>query len=343
MRRNSTEFTSRRDSTFFGEKIMAKFNGTARRRFGMEVLETKAMMAGDVAVSFSGGELNIQGDVFDNSLEVVQAANGNLTVRGLLDANGIATTINGRAAVSFPAAVVSKSQISLADGNDSVSIRNVSIGSDLKIDSGAGNDRVTTSGLRVGVVVGSSAEILTGVGNDIVTISNTSVTGDLVADTGEGADTVTVNNGSLIGKTAKAITGAGNDVVRFVNSTVNGTLEAQTDVGNDTVTITGVTVRESMLVDTGEGADRITIRDSSATADISAVAGSGNDTVIVERVDSGASVNVIADSGADKVTARNITAAIDIVLDGGADLDSLIRDALFPGNALIISDFESIM
>ena len=187
---------------------MAWFRGKRRRRFGVERLEEKRPMAGDVAVMFSGGTLEIQGDDLDNAISVVQAPNGTLTIRGVADANGVATTVNGRASVSFASASIQNAQIKMAGGNDTVVVRDLRSANDISIETEAGDDRVTMSG----ATAGASLLVKTGVGADRVVLTSVATPNDLVVETEDGADTVSLRT-SNIGKSVNLLTGQGNDVV----------------------------------------------------------------------------------------------------------------------------------
>ena len=68
----------------------------ARRRIlGLEQLERREVLAGNVAASLRGGDLFLNGDNLANDISITRIGPNSVTIAG----NG--TTVNGQAAVTF--------------------------------------------------------------------------------------------------------------------------------------------------------------------------------------------------------------------------------------------------
>src|SRR5919109_2159853 len=66
------------------------------RRLGVELLEDRAMLAGNVLASLAGGTFTITGDNFANQISVQQLSATEIRIEGLLDITGQVTTkVNG--------------------------------------------------------------------------------------------------------------------------------------------------------------------------------------------------------------------------------------------------------
>ena len=198
-------------------------------------------------VAVNRGELDITGDNNNNGVQVAPVPNttGQFTVTGLNDDG--ATTINGQAAVTV-SGVTDKTKIALGDGNDdlvvnngavfpqdlhinlgsganSVSIANVTVDGDLKIQnrtydtsSSSGNDNITL----MAVTVLQDTKIQTGNGNDTATISSSTFEGQLEVDFGNGTDSLTVQNSTVVGQ-FRIEEGSGADTINIFNN--NNTFE----------------------------------------------------------------------------------------------------------------------
>jgi hypothetical protein len=210
---------------------------------GLETLERRELMAGNVTVSLSGSDLKIAGDSSSNGVVVSRIDNATIEVRGQTRA-GAATSINGVAngsvrlasptnvyvdmwggndeirfhghsAVS-PLNVPGKMVIYSQSGNDSVALYNVKVGGDLSVNSGTGKDEFYGVGIDVGddLFVKESANTNYSGNSDFVNIYGKSRIGDQLNVKFNGAsDTLKVSD-----TTAKSFwieTGAGNDSVLF--------------------------------------------------------------------------------------------------------------------------------
>ncbi|QEG00650.1 hypothetical protein Mal15_47210 [Stieleria maiorica] len=173
-----------------------------QRRLGLQNLETRKMMAGDISVDvdISGSRIDVEltGDGAANGVEVRQI-NDTLRITGL-NHGGAATTIEGNSALNIPTKqfisgswrTLDDLTIKLGNGDDYVVVRDVNMQhhshSDLRIETGAGNDRITmldVDVLRNMRLLDHSSDD----GNDYWWMRNVDIGGRLEADMGDGADT----------------------------------------------------------------------------------------------------------------------------------------------------------
>lgn len=163
-----------------------------RKRFGVESLEPRAMLAGDVSVSVVNGNLFIAGDELDNAISIAAGAEANSYVITGLDAGeegDLATLINGEAEAFIATGVDGRISIHMDDGDDSVAVADLDTQGDLSIHTGDGNDAIS---LAAGLSVDGKLRVHTGEGDDTVTSAELSVTGRVSLRTGAGNDSVSL-------------------------------------------------------------------------------------------------------------------------------------------------------
>ena len=181
------------------------------KRLGIERLEDRSLMAGNVTAAVQGGFLVITGDAADNGVTVdyIQATNS-YQVIGTTPSGGTATTING-----LDTTVPANAQI----------FTNVTKG--LKINTGAGNDLLVFGAATSStfVVVGT-VEIDTGLGNDTVNIGRN-------GNAAGGA--APIENEVNIGKSLAIKLGGGNDTLTMTNMTVANALVVHADNNNPSI------------------------------------------------------------------------------------------------------------
>lgn len=233
------------------------------RRLGVESLENRDLMAGNVTASIIQGSLQITGDSNSNVITVVQSGPGKFTV------TGTGTTVNG-----------------------STTAKTFTVSKDINIDTNAGNDRVTmgttTANMRlpqntrvrmgsgadlllVQRVIGKDSNIVMGgnTENDIdkVTAKSCTFSGNVVIGLGNGNDEVNIINSSAL--TGLRVDGAGgNDKTNVSNGTV-GNLTLNCGAGDDTGFFAGHLKATGLIfADGGPGTDTAT-KDPNATIEVS--------------------------------------------------------------------------
>ena len=225
----------------------SKYQAAKKRRLGLQNLETRKMMAGDISVDIdiSGSRIDVEltGDGAANGVEVRQV-NDMLRITGLTQ-GGAPTTINGNSVQYIPTKVFTGSSwrtlddltIKLGNGDDQVIIRDVNMQhhshSDLRIETGRGNDRIT----MMDVNVLNDMRLLdhsTDDGNDYWWMRNVNVGDRLEADMGDGADTFVASYTDA--RTMDIDSGRHNDYVSLFGIDVDN-LDVALRSGNDTLRI----------------------------------------------------------------------------------------------------------
>lgn len=166
------------------------------RKCKFESLENRQMMAGDVFASVHAGTLTIKGDNLSNGIIITAGANPNEVVVTGINLAGSGTAVNGL--VNTPVTLVNVTKnikVSMARGNDSVAVNNLTVNGDLKMRGGRGLD---TFVVNASTICGD-LEIRTSGGADNVTITNSTVAGELEIGTGRDCDNVTIT-GSDVGE-----------------------------------------------------------------------------------------------------------------------------------------------
>ena len=248
-----------------------------RRPLRTESLETRKLMAGDVLVEFTGGDLKITGDDSANEIRLVEVGES-------LEVRGVGTTqINGNnAPFSIPTAAIDDVMIETGRGDDNVQIQNVDLGNpDLPILAGANV---------------SNLNIELGRGDNRLEIDNVFVEGDLRVDATPwraGDNTINLNN-VLSLYDIKVWTGSGDDQVTLANATAVDDIRVGTAGGDDIVFVTNASANDNVSIDSGSDDDTIVVSGTSAE-DLYVVGNRGDDVIVLNdlaildlvRVDSG--------------------------------------------------------
>jgi hypothetical protein len=231
------------------------------RGLGFERLEGRLLLAGDVNVTLSRGNLSITGDAQDNKIEIAYVGHQKYRITGII---GTDTTVRGGTHIDVTGVTGSVS-VNMRDGNNRVEINPAAgeaefvVPKDLTIRSGRGNDVILVKQANVrgtlSINTGAASE------GDEVAVVDTHVVGSGSITTGNGADRVGIR-----GLSAPALrrgqfsvsTGEGNDQVGVVNSTLARNLSISTGNGNDLIGLVDVQSTAAISVSSGHGAeDRI--------------------------------------------------------------------------------------
>ncbi|WP_231131228.1 hypothetical protein [Crateriforma conspicua] len=232
------------------------------RRLGVQPLESRKLMAGDVAVDvdISGSRMDVEltGDGLSNGVEVRQIGDY-LHINGL-NHGGAATTIEGQASYVLATKFYTGSQwvslddlrIELNGGDDHVLIRDVRMNafthSDLEIRTGRGNDRITMMDVTVLNDIDLDDDAWQD-GNDYWWMRNIDVGGKLEADMGDGFDTFVASY--LDADHLDVNSGRHNDYVSLFGIDVDE-LDVQLSSGNDRLRIDA---SDAVFADLDGGAD----------------------------------------------------------------------------------------
>jgi hypothetical protein len=257
-------------------------------RLGFESLEGRLMMAGNVAVSVTGGDLVLTGDNAGNLLEIRQVQLNDAPIPGRFLVTGVnGTTINGQNSQVFQN-VTDDVRINLNGGNDRVTlgqgttVESFQVPDDLEINTGNGSDVVILDR----ITAGDDATLRTGAGADFVNVK--AVVGragvdfganDLTIDTGANYDYVRMEN-TTVRRNVTVNTGIDNftDVVDMLFSEIGNDTNLNTGAGNDVVNIFNVRFNDDLTVNTGTGQDDVDI-DQSTVDELSVNLGGDSDSL----------------------------------------------------------------
>jgi hypothetical protein len=234
-----------------------------RRRLGLEGLEERQMMAGDMHVAYTGGgAVKIEGNYADNNVRIEALpywpgyfGTPNLFRISGASQGGAPTTINGGSSLVVAA-------------------------TSFDIDMGAGNDNVTVVGTNLFPSYLNGLHIFTGTGTDYVRVESVNadslyVLGNYTGVNDFGDKTVVVAFCNFA-HSCSVETGAGSDQVTIGSTSVRDYLSINTNDGGDNVFLTRV-IAGSVDVSLGKGNDLFVLGTLSANH-LTCMAGEGFDT-----------------------------------------------------------------
>ncbi|MBL8848183.1 MAG: peptidylprolyl isomerase, partial [Planctomycetaceae bacterium] len=265
-----------------------------RLSWGVEQLEGRQLLAGNVAAVIADGNLTLTGDDAANSVEVTQTAAG-IVVRGLAG-----TTINGSASaftvVAGQSTLSGNLKIDLAAGDDAALIAGAfTIAGDVEVHAGNGTDRIGFDGVTVDgdvivhgghdaslvqiddAEIGGDVRLDVGVGDTTLVIKNAKVGDDLRIRTRSGAAAVAIQN-SEIGDNARLKLGRNDDSVQFDEVTIGGKVRVRTGSGDDFVMFDTVDIDGRTQVQLKNGDDDLVLSGTNSFAkQFQAEGGHGDD------------------------------------------------------------------
>jgi hypothetical protein len=285
---------------------------------GFEELENRLLLSGDVSVVFDGGDLKIIGDGAANEIRVLDNNTGGLRVIGL---NG--TLING-AGKAFNSAAVNDVFVKTKGGNDLVEFRSKSTSGFVKMNTGAGDDKIV---VEQEAAVSKNLVLNTSVGNDCIHISDSNIMGRANIYTRSGNDSVIIDAETTINRGLTLKMDVGNDKFRAENSTIKGKVFTDLGDGDDREGLFDMLFTSTHVWNGGNGADLIVVNNSELRGSVTVLAGAGADTVIVQDDlygrNSRQNLTVDTGTGNDFVLATGNTFRSNGVVDGGANIDNL--------------------
>jgi hypothetical protein len=327
----------------------SKFSSVSRR-LGVEPLEDRRLMAGDITAQVTNGSLIInetavaRGQASD--ISIMRMDNGDVRVSANPKTGG---HVNGQAFVDFHKLSTPSLSVNLGDGADKLQITNMAFN---KVDIAMGeitsivgdNDVVTISG----VTTRGQMNITTGDGNDAVTVTQSHI-GNGLADageteldqlmilTGKGADSVTIGDTTHL-MDVKGVLHINTTSDRFLD--INGRPN-QTELGDDRVSLTSVDVTNNINVWLGSGTNLLSMTGVNSGSYFSLYGGGGQDTARLRDVTARDGFFARMGAGNDTLDLNNVRTPLGpMVLDGGAGIDTLIRSANSTGQTLSMSNWE---
>jgi hypothetical protein len=299
----------------------------ARRKFLVEGLEPRCMLAGNVNVFVSGGTLFVQGDDSDNAVLIQQEGPGTYSVTpfdftdlaltgegftgGATTINSDPDTVQGNALIFT--GVKNDINVDLRGGNDALAIGNSLDALDSQARDCFGIGFIPTDGGGT-VSVGVTPEVTEG---------TFVVPRNLFVSTGEGNDFVSImaNVGTnKKGGIASINAGNGNNGIAVGQSTIGNDLLITGGTGNDNACVTGVTVRDLLAVQLGNGDENDADIGGLEAGHALVTTGSGNDQVRMGEFDLKHELTVVTGDGNDQVDIEGFGAQ-NVTIDTGAGND----------------------
>ena len=317
---------------------MMKSRRRGLRKIGVESLELRRVMAGDVIAALEGSLLTVEGDNLSNQIAITRTAIGDVVVAGQ---NG--ALINGLPSVRFPRVQLNAVDVRMGDGDDAVVLRSLQVGNDVHVELGAGNDRLTAPANAASTIQGNLA-VFGNEGNDVVQLAALSVLGDLFLDGGLVSLNASINTSS-IDKVLSIIGDEADDVISISGSRIGLDTMIETKGGSDRVNLTDLSAFLISINTDSNGAiglDQVTLNRVTTVENLGIFTGAGNDTVRLTDVTSGKSIITSLDEGNDRLIATRVRAAEDAVFEGGAGFDTLENYGISAGIKREFKDFELI-
>lgn len=192
---------------------------TTTRKLTLQMLQQRQLMAGDVTVQVSAGDLVVYGDSQSNNISVYQKQLGSSTwyVDGGYKA-GFDTTVNGRKGAQIFRGVVDDIRIYTNDGSDWINIQNGRVRDELYVRTGNGNDGIYMTNVSTGRDVnvnlgGQPSQSL----QDYIFMQDVIAGDDILVDGSQGRDIVILDD-VIANDLIRVRTGDGNDSVKLSRS-----------------------------------------------------------------------------------------------------------------------------
>lgn len=289
---------------------------------GIESLEQRLPLAGDVTVAFKDGTLTITGDAQGNQVWVAQRGDKTVVAPSPWEMNG-ATRLRFGAAVGLSRVEFGGVQavvVELRGGNDVLVMGGPP--SDplnlraLTVNLGAGNNSLSMQGMTVN----QNATVRAGDGIDSVRLEQVTVGGATSIQTGNGDSLIELNQSWLSGF-GEIIGGRNNDRIQVYE--VNAlSLQVRTGEGNDSVSTPYSAIAIGLDIATGPGDDHVALEDIRGTGVFIVNTADGNDSVIARSWSPGAqSLTVSLGNGQNDARFINFSIGGPITVTGGAGQD----------------------
>lgn len=312
------------------------------RRFSLESLERRSLLAGNVTGTVSDGLLTITGDsagnrIYIRQLDPIGPANpwpgARYEIADLYPAGRPVTTVNGQSSAVVEG-VKNGMYLNLGEGSDFVNISRPGAGRNaamvpgkLAIDMSGGGDTV-----KLFVVNRKEVVVRLGLDGDAVSatgeVNVLNITTDGIWANAPGGDDRVQLSSLTVKQSATVNTGGRDDEVQCAGATLDGPLAIDTDGGVDNVhcTVTTTSAAATVNIKTGDQSDKIFFGNlfaaSNLKSEVRIDTGKGDDYLEVLGFTSTGHVNVNTGSGADYLLLRDAT--VDSVLVWMGDEDDLL-------------------
>ncbi len=284
----------------------------------LERLEDRKLLDGTVTLVIAGDTLKIVGDRYNNDI----------IVRGP-DQNGAYSVVSGNSQTTIvgdSSKAVKNISFKMGDGDDSVTIENLTLAGNLTIDGGKGlntealnhatlQSKLAISNAKSGTITATASSIQSdfivrngsSTSTDTVTLDGTTVGGQLKITSGNGPTQVDLINSSTVMGKIILRSGTGADTLSLGDGVSIGGLDINNGSGDSILTIgQAVTVNGAVRVVNGNGYDNVAFGDNSIFASSVYVSnGSGGSlTDLGLGVQFGADLSLLSGKGYDEIQGK---------------------------------------
>ncbi|MCA9264796.1 MAG: hypothetical protein KDA60_13140 [Planctomycetales bacterium] len=281
--------------------------------FGVESLESRRLLTGNVVVRDLAGALIIRGDQLDNAFVVAEVVGNRYTVTPSLGTtiNGSASTFTTRVYENEPRFV-----INTGAGNDGIGLQNLSDLRSLSVVTGDGRDVIGGNAIETR----GRMSFNMGRGDDVLSLTAAESKGSFSVNVGDGDDMLALIG--VDGTVGRIVTGNGDDLLAMSDADFN---------------------RSSLMMGSGDDGATIDTIQSQTESVASINLGSGNDQIRVSSFEA-QTLLVNAGTGDDSVSVTSPTQiAGRSVFAGGAGIDDLDLSGTSFGIAPRVVMFESVV
>ncbi len=318
---------------------MGRRSGGIDSAVGVETLEPRLLMSGNVVVTMADGDVLVRGDRADNAVIADQDGlpAGQLRIRG---ADG--TTINGQAEVILDD-VLGAVTMRLRGGADTVTLDGVTLPGDLTVLGGRGDNAVVLTDVDIAGDVtvrnrrGTDTFELTGasrIGDDLTIDNRSGGAITTIAGLSDGGDPPTITPVEIDGDvTLRNRRGATTTTLEHV--TVGGDVDVRNRGGVDVLELLGQTqLGNDLVVDHGGGGSTTRLAGDESNRieieDFTLCGGRGRDDVLFSYVTIDSDFTVDAKGGDDfmYIWTTDVFGHTDVAMGGGSDdvmLECVVR------------------
>jgi len=272
-------------------------------RHRVEILESRTLLAGNVLVSVVDGNLLVRGDHAGNAFEIVGSDTaGAYTIRGLVDAGGEATTVNG------------ETEIAVSE-----------VAGGVRIATGPGDDVVVLRGDAGPTQIAGNLSVDSGVGDDSIRLENVTVQGHTDINSG-----LASRRDRHRPREAPTDPPSDNDTVEIVDAILSAKVGVRTGAGDDVLRTTGSMFEDGVMIDTGQGDDSVLLGEADAgvagshfAGRLAVLLGAGDDHLESNASQFDGPAQFVGMEGDDVFEVRDSTFAGRVMFVGGLADDSL--------------------
>ena len=266
-------------------------------RLGVESLEDRRLLAGNISATFYGGNLVLRGDAADNAIIVSQPAPNQVTLVGKTNSSST-TTINGSAGPVVFTGILLSIDADLKAGNDQFLV---------------GNNTTEVNALNNEILFGAA-----GTFSGLAT-ARTVVKYGINFRGGDGTDSAAIF--ADVGASIYADMGANNDGIAVQGSVVKGSVILIGGTENQqSHLVRNSAVGNQITIYGGTGSSRV-ILDASSALGVTILTQNSNDQIIVSSSNIKHSLVISTLGGGDEITTTGSIIGGSWIVNSGADDD----------------------